>query len=491
VELAEGHPAASLTPDLDELRERARAAGSEEIVTRRVVYGAAIVYALLFSLSAAVVFYAFHGARLDMGDMTQAVWSTAHGHFLRVTTLGGREMIRLGSHVDPFLVLFAPLWWIWSSPLLLLVVQMAAIASGALPVYWLARKHLLSERAGAHFAFAYLLFPATQFNALNVAGPHPVSFAIPLLLFAIWFLDNDRLVPFAVFALLAASTKEEIPAAIGCLGIWYALRRGRRLAGAVVFALGMGAAVVNFLVIIPHFAPPGVHPFAGRYGQVGGTPSGILHKAVTDPLALVQAVATGHKALYLVFIFVPFLGLWLLEPLLILGAVPDLVVNLLSSKPEQTTFQFQYTAGIIPFLLAASILGTARLRRDPARVSFYALAGAACIALYSPVYLAVNDFHSALPSNPVRQAKAHALGLIPSGVPVSASNQLAGYLSDRRYIYVFPYVRDASWVILDAKDSTVEDQKGYRRVIAKMDANPKWTLLYSSHGVQVLRKRST
>jgi uncharacterized membrane protein len=489
MELVEGHPA-SLGQDLDDLRTRARVAASTEARTRRVVYGAAIVYALLFVAAAVVVYLSYGGARLDMGDITQAVWSTAHGHFLRVTTVRGHEVLRLASHVDPFLVLFVPLWWIWSSPLLLLVVQAVAVASGALPVYWLARKHLQNERAAAHFAFAYLLFPATQFNALTVeAGPHPVSFAVPLLLFAIWFLDNDRLVPFAAMALLVATTKEEIPAAVGCLGIWYALRRGHRLVGAVVCALGFGATLVNFLVIIPHYSPTGVNPFAGRYEQVGGTPSGILHKAVSDPLAIVHAVATWHKLLYLVLMLVPFLGLWLLEPLLVLGAVPDLVVNLLSSKPDMTGFQFQYTAGIIPFLVAASILGAARLRRDPARVSFYALAGAASFALFSPVYFAAGHFRQALPSNPVHAAKSQALAMIPAAVPVSASNQLAGYLSERRYIYVFPYVRDARWVVFDTNDDTVADQKGYHRVIREIDASPHWRIVYSSHGVQVLRKR--
>ena len=68
---------------------------------------------------------------------------------------------------------------------------------------------------------------------------------------------------------LAATTKEEIPLAIGCLGIWYAVRKGRRSAGLAIFALGLGATLVNVLVVIPHFSASGVSPFAGRYAQVG------------------------------------------------------------------------------------------------------------------------------------------------------------------------------------------------------------------------------
>src|SRR5262249_35558746 len=143
----------------------------------------------------------FKTARFDLGNMVQAIWNTQHGHFLEGTTLDGHQMSRLGAHVDPFLLLFAPLMWIWSSPLWLPILQALGVASGALPVFWLARKHLSSSRAGAHFAFAYLLYPATQFNAFTVTSSfHAVSLAVPLVLYAIWFLDEDRLFAFSAFA---------------------------------------------------------------------------------------------------------------------------------------------------------------------------------------------------------------------------------------------------------------------------------------------------
>jgi uncharacterized membrane protein len=470
-----------------------RDAGRADVLairTRWVVYAGAAIYAAVFVCGAVFHYLAYEQARFDLGNMVQAVWSTSHGDFLNVTTLTGYQASRLGAHVDPFLALLAPFWWAWSSPVMLLVVQALGVATGALPVYWLARKHLQSERAAAHFAFAYLLFPATQFNAFALGtGFHSVSLAVPLILFAIWFLDEERLLPFAVFALLAASTKEEIPAAVGCLGIWYAIRKGRRLVGAVIFASGTIVFLVNFLVIIPHFSRSGVAPFAGRYKQVGGTPRGVIHTALTDPIAFVHAAATWHKLIFLVLLLVPFLGLWLLEPLLLLGAIPDLAIDLLSSKPEQSTIQFHYTAGIIPFVLAASIFGAARLKRNPDRTSFYALAGAASIALYSPIYFAGHDLRLTLSSNPTSEAKAHALGLIPSNVPVAASNQLAGYLSARKRILVFPYLRESSWVIVDKNDRTYGDFAGYRRAVARIDHDGHWGLVYSANGIEVLRRR--
>jgi uncharacterized membrane protein len=188
--------------------------------------------------------------------------------------------------------------------------------------------------------------------------------------------------------------------------------------------------------------------------------------------------------------FAPFLGLWLLEPLLLLGAIPDLVINLLSAKPEQTTVYWQYTAGIVPFVLAASIIGASKLKRfkaDP--VSLAAVFAVCCTAAFSPIArIAIVDLGKVWHADPSRAAKSHALKLIPSGEPVSASNQLGGVLSDRRYIYIFPVVKRAAWVIVDANDETYTQKRWYRQHIAALNTRPGWHVVYRAHGVEVIHK---
>ena len=458
----------------------------EAAVALRVVYAGMAAYAVLFIFAAIVHYAVYKEARLDMGDMVQSIWTTLHGHFLETTTPNGHQSDRLGFHVDPFLLVLAPLFWIWSSPVLLLVVQVLAVVSGALPVYWLARKHLDSSRAAAHFAFAYLLYPATQFNAFTIAdGFHSVSLALPLVLFAVWFLDEDRLVAFSVVALLASSTKEEIPLAVGCLGVWYAVRRGRRLFGFSVFALGLALTVFDFLWVIPHFSATGVDPYVGRYRAVGGTPRGMAHKLFSDPMAFVHAVTTGHKAFYLILLFVPFLGLWVFEPLLMLGAVPELVIDLLSSQGNQTSIGYQYTAGIAPFVVAASIYGAARFRHQADRISLWVLVATALVAVLSPINRLGHEVRAL--GSPLVSAKAHAVGLVPDGAPVSASNELAGHLSERRYIYMFPSVGRARWIVVDMHDRTLH-LPNFGRTLRNYRANPAWRTVFSSHGIIVLHE---
>src|SRR5205085_8832057 len=108
-----------------------RAAVRRLTAPRTLVAVAAAAYAAWFSLLSVWRHDAFETGRFDLGNMVQVVWSTAHGHPLRMTNTQGEQVSRLAAHVDPILALFAPLWWIWPSPDMLLVLQAIAVAAGA------------------------------------------------------------------------------------------------------------------------------------------------------------------------------------------------------------------------------------------------------------------------------------------------------------------------------------------------------------------------
>src|SRR4029078_3156824 len=94
------------------------------------------------------------------------------------------------------------------------------------------RRHLGPARAALGFALAYLLYPATGWLTLNEF--HPVALATPLLLYAFWYLDEERLLPFALFALAASACKEEIALVVAGFGIWYAVAHRRWATGAAI-----------------------------------------------------------------------------------------------------------------------------------------------------------------------------------------------------------------------------------------------------------------
>src|SRR5438067_11070121 len=296
-----------------------------------------------------------------MGNMVQAVWSTAHGRPLRITDLNGDQISRLAAHVDPILAVFAPLWWLWPSPDLLLVGQALAVGAGAFPVFWLARKHLGSARAGLGFALAYLLYPATGWLTLNEF--HPVALGTPLLLFAFWFLDEDRFLLFAACAVAAAACKEDIPFVIAGFGVWYAVSRRRWTTGAAIVVCGIAWAALATTVVIPHFNHGQTSDFYTRYSEVGGSPGGIVKTAFTHPGRLAHAAFTGRDLHYALQLLWPLAFLPLLSPLVLVAALPELAINVLSAVTTQTSIHFHYTAGLSAPLVVAAILGARRSGR--------------------------------------------------------------------------------------------------------------------------------
>jgi uncharacterized membrane protein len=466
-----------------------------------IVAAGATTYAAGLGSLAVLQHRAFWSGRFDLGNTVQAVWSTAHGDLLSVTALTGAQISRLGAHFEPIAVAFAPLWWLWPDASLLLVCQAAAVATGAVPLYLLGRKHLGSDWASAGFALAYLLHPATQWLALD--DFHAVALATPLLLWGFWFLDEDRLVPFAAVAVAACLTKEQIGLVVAAMGLWYMLRPGRRWAGAAIAVAGLAVTLAAFAIVIPHYSISGSSRFEGRYSAIGGSPSGVLETAVTDPGKIVAAVTQGRDASYLADLLLPLLALPLLAPLAALTAAPDIALSLLSDTRTQTSIHFHYTAGALPGLMVAAVLGAARLRRRYAWARRPEGRAIVVSTLVAGILLGPLPVWSHVPLGSDLAAREHVVGrharaaeravrLIPREAPVSATNTLGAHLSERRRVFSFPVLGEARWVAVDLERPSYRDQLGRAgelgRAVAALRADGRFRVVFDEDGVLVLHR---
>lgn len=446
---------------------------------RTLLWAAIGAYAAGFGSLSILRHRAFETGRFDLGNMTQTVWNTAHGHGFELTSLQGEQVSRLAAHTDVVLALFAPLWWLWPSPELLLTAQAVLVSLGALPVFAIARKHLRSERTALGFALAYLLFPATQWLTLNEF--HPVALATPFLLFAFRYLDDRRLAPFAAFALLAIACKEEIGLAVAGLGVWYAVAHRRRAPGAVIAATGIALTAIAVLLVIPAFAPGGSQ-FASRYDDMVGE------------------AFEGDTFRYLLHLGAPVGFLFLLAPLVLAAALPDFLLNVLSSTETQTSIHFHYTAGIIAPLIVAVVLGAKRLPRS-VPVATLVVAGAllanwklGAIPLWGYVPGGEDYQRSASTITQHDRVAERALRVIPGDAPVSATNSLGAHLSERRVVLSFPKLAEATWVAVDETRSSYADRLApipAAEALVRLRRNPAWKLVFQEDGIAVFRRRST
>jgi uncharacterized membrane protein len=204
---------------------------------------------------------------------------------------------------------------------------------------------------------------------------------------------------------------------------------------------------------------------------------------------------------YLLHLLAPLAGLCLLAPLAAAAALPELALNLLSSTPAQRSIHFHYTAGEIPPLVAASVLGAARIARRWPRVPVAGLAVAAALA--ANYRLGAIPLWSLFPGGEDYQARAwrvtrhdriaaRALRLIPADAPVAATNSLGAHLSERRKIFSFPFLDGAEWVAADETSPGYPDRMQPLPTairLARLRRDPAWRLVFEEDGVLVFRRR--
>ena len=500
-------PAPAGPADEAALRARTRRFGWYVLV-------AAVLTAALLSFLSIQRYRDFYGGRYDLGNMVQAVYNTAHGRFLQITDASGQQVSRLGSHVDPILAVFALPWLAWPSPLMLLVVQAVIVAASAWPAYRLGVRWLKDPQAAFLMTLALLLYPPLQYAVLNEF--HPVTLALPLLLFGFLYLEEHRTWRAVPFLVLAALCKEEIPLVIAMMGAYFALRR-RSWKPLIVTAVAAVYFVVAVKLVLPHYSPAG-NPILDRYSDYGSSPGKIAANVFLKPGQTLGDVFSWSNVHYWLQLLWPFGFASLLSPLTLLIAAPELLLNAIAGQDFQRSIEFHYVAGETPFVYAAAVLGLVRAqrllgrrgertrlsarRRVVPRFTLASMAGvvlAVCVVanyVMGPLPLSLPGSHSKGKDYAVSShAKALdlAIKMIPKGdsVSVTTENDAGSHLSARHTVYSFPYIDHADWVIVDNGNAYVFDQpdgKLHSQALGALVLNPDYTSVFARDNVYVFKK---
>jgi len=160
----------------------------------RIALGLVAVYVLLFGTLSLIRHWSFHSTGLDLGVFDQVIWNTSQGRFTESTLSLDRcpPHSFFGDHFSPILLALVPLYWVFPHPETLLVVQMVALALGALPIYLLARRLLPRGIERLIWVLAYVVSAPLAF--ITLYDFHEVALAVLPLGLAMYFLVTRRTV---------------------------------------------------------------------------------------------------------------------------------------------------------------------------------------------------------------------------------------------------------------------------------------------------------
>lgn len=440
---------------------------------------------------------------VDLMSLEQTIWNTIHGRFMRSTVYPPTgELIhefdaratesRLGAHVQPLLLLLALPYALFPRPEVLLVLMCGASALGALPLFSLARRRLGSAEWALACAVGYLLLPAVQ--TTTAWDIHGTSFLPPLLLAALDAAERKQRGWWWICALLAMSCREDAPFLVGWALFWLAPRSERRQA-ALMLGVGFILSLLNFTVIIPHYATAGT-PYLAQFFPPGVELSRAGLRALLTHPPFWSALA-GNVLTYNLLLGLPLLFLFWWHWPTLLAIAPTLIINSLSWKPSVHVPSYShYSAPIVPWIVLGALEGGLRVQRwfqvryprwhwrivlgEALGVSVLAAQFATGYTPLSRVFL--------WPRATGQELALHAvLAELPPAAPAALEMQLSAHAAQRETVRIFPDQRDAEWLALNVWFG--KDPYGdwsFTALEALLD-DARWETVAAAEGVLLLR----
>lgn len=464
----------------------ARAWFSKSITARTAVYVLAlalITYIAFYTFASSYKFVTLRQG-FDLAQNEQTIWNTSQGRWFETS-----PFVTLRHDFDdgivPFELLLAIPYALIPGTFTLLFLQSVALASGAIPLFMLAREKM-SVWVALCIALAYL-FHVTV-TRMNMYEFQLRSFVLPFFLFGFYFFEKNKFGLFLLFAVLMLSCKSEVAFTLPMFGVyaWLTKKSPRWIITPIVMGVAYFAFVFGF--VLPNYAPGNLIGGAYGYGWLGNNFTEMLVTLMTRPLYVAQNVLIPGKLSYLFESLLLLLFLPLLRPRLLVFALPSLAMNLLAVRSVQYSVLYFYQPFIVGTFFLATIYGLAETlpRWAGARTSRVQMGLAVLLVIASIGFnltwnnLAIRALRQ--PESAERRAAAErVLALIPQDAAVAASSFLGPHLAQRQELYFFPGtnsypfpVERVEYVVADLKLDTGAAAK---EKLASLAADPAWKLV--------------
>lgn len=408
----------------------------------------------------------------------------------------------LGVHSSFIWYLVYPLFLLWPSPDWLLILANVALGLAAIPVYLLSRRFF---GAGVSLLLVMVLLLNRLVIAQAGAGEMSEERFFPLLFLSMfYFWYSRRFIPFALFAVLTLTVREDMGMVLAVLGIAALVGRRSLMWWLPALVLGMGWFALMTGWLIPAMNPAGA---ATRpliiYGAFGDSVPGIAANLLFKPWLAWKAIFSGfmHRiTAYHIFLSAG-LGLPLFSGFVVL-ALPALAESLLtqSAYPEHLNMT-TLAAAVFPAFITGAAFVEKKLRR---RWRVEVAAGLVLISLFSSVMLTATWF-SPDRFTP-RENYDTAMGIMRR-LPDDASVILPIYLvvmaepGQRPYSYYqAPYEIDETGGLYVEQDYVLLDMKtlptykryfdGFVALRETMESSPDFILVEQSDDLFLYQRRT-
>lgn len=447
----------------------------------RILWFLSLALVFIFSYIGIMRHFAFSSGGIDMGVTDQALWNTVKGRAL-FSSLDG-NINHLGAHFEPVLFLIAPLYFVWPSIMILILLQALALGLAVFPLYLIARQRI--NNRFLVFAFIGAYFLSRPLRGVGLLDFHTDAFLIALSFTSYYLLITRRNLWAVISMLLMLCCKESAAVLVFAYGIFTITYLKRYSLGAFLLALAISWWLVATELVIPHFANTTAYPYL-KWLPFGATYADNLSAVAKNPMLLFNLLFSQEKMGFYSKLFLPLGLLSFLSPghyvLFLLPLAAQVAGSL--NHGGMITLTSHYPSHTLPFIFISAIYGAGRLvdfvkNKFPAegREKRVSLCLAGVILLFSLLFFGKSDGHKLSKfirsAGELRSSKIRGvLKSIPESASVSAVHRIVPHLAHRQYIYIWensPDTRYLSEYVVLHRRLIEGDKEGLDRIIADLN----------------------
>lgn len=409
-------------------------------ISKRAMWSMILAFTLLvtgITLTVTILKYlACWTPTFDFGIFSQMFYYMKNTLIPMSTCERDKLLCHFAVHFSPIFYLILPIYFVFPSPVTLLVCQALISASGLIPLILLCKHYKQTNLCTGLLCLCYMGVPAITGG--NLYYLHENVFLSPLLLWLFYFAEKKNYKLSVVFAVLTMFVKEDAPIYVIIFGLYLLISKKDKKLGAIL--TGLGTAYFVATVCLMKIFGEGI--MSNRFDNFNksGEPTtlvGVVATAFSNPAYVISEMFENDRIMFLLQLFIPlgflpFVTKKLSRYILLL---PLVVINLLSDYEYQHSMDFQYVFGTLSFVIYLCVINSADFSQKQ-RTKHLLICGASSVMVFSSMYFSqIQTVKSYYDNIAEHRAMAQAIELVPKDASVSATTFLVANLSQRDEVY--------------------------------------------------------
>ena len=481
-----------------------------------------IVLVLFFSIyliTGVTNHYLFRSYTCDYGVYNYAFWDYAHFHIspCPLFDVHDSKVNFLQDHFSLTLFFLIPFYWLlnWlTGTYTLLILQTTAIILSG----WVLSKYITLKSNNVWIGlFAMLYYFLMQARYASMASDCNLAiFSNCLIPFFLYYFEKKNYLVSVIIFLIALLSREDMPLVFIFILITLLIMHWKEKQRIIFCSLLIISSVLYFIilfsVLIPAIQEPGKQYSLFRYSALGQTPFEALKFIFAHPVKTFNLLfqnqtndptLDGVKTEFYITYLISGGFILIFKPQYIIWFIPIIAQKMFDDVPIRWSIYGYYAVPIATMLPISAFLIIGSIKKLYFK---YATAVSFCLLAWLVTSYSFDKEQRALPWTwPLKENVFDAsffdsklninkvykcLALIPADAKVSASNFYVPHLSQRRYIYMFPDVRDADYIVANQLwDNFMWSHELYLSAVQDYLHNPNWIVVANDFPFMLLKKK--